>query len=229
MCAGLALFHGAFATITPVQILKSRSQAVWPSLMPHGFPRWRAGITARLSVAFASVAVLAVAANLIAQQGILIVHTTERTSVPVTAPAIVIPPPPVVAPPVEHRDPPRPVDPGPLLLAIEQFERVMRCRAENDSSDSVVAFQAATMELKKVTAEFVVQLNTRRTSPDRATAPAIEAYKKQGEEFIRIEDARRASLSARVNHSGGWRHRPTQEKPRNGCKNHCVEDLGVAA
>jgi hypothetical protein len=91
----------------------------------------------------------------------------------------------------------------------------MRGGAENDSSDSVVAFQAATMELKKVTAEFVVRLNTRRTSPDRATAPAIDAYKKQGEEFIRIEDAQRASLSARVNHSGGWRHRPTQEKPRN--------------
>ena len=85
-----------------MSILKFRLQAVWRGLMSHGFPRWRVGITARLSVAFASVAVLAVGANLIAEQGILIVHTTERTTIPVAAPAIVIPPPPVMAPPVKQ-------------------------------------------------------------------------------------------------------------------------------
>jgi hypothetical protein len=117
------------------------------------------GIAMRLGVSFGAVAVLAIAANLIAEHGASIIQTTK--TYPVIAPAAQIERPrpalPVALPPAEPE--PRPQEAPPndadLLDAVGQFERTLVLRAQIASPENTAVLSKAAQRLEDETRAFI--------------------------------------------------------------------------
>jgi diguanylate cyclase (GGDEF)-like protein len=149
--------------------------------------RW--GIGARLAVAFAAVAGLAVAANLLAVHEIAVVRTTRI--VPVSVPA---PPPPIaapVAPPLAAKS----VNVEGLIAAVVQYEGAVRSNVvvHNEESDNRVA--DALKDLEQQTQAFDAQASG-VVSPSRLQKwhARVAIFRSRAEELGHTADTRQETL-----------------------------------
>ena len=152
-------------------------------------PRWmglgtRVGIAGRLTIAFGAVAVLAVAANLVAEHGPSMIGIPE---VPILAalPAPSIRP---QSPPLAHAK----ISNAPLRVAIDRFGRAVLGRVDEDSPPHAVEMNVATKMLQDETVAFNASAAgaVDHTRLSRLTAQ-VSIHQQQAKELIRIADARR--------------------------------------
>jgi diguanylate cyclase (GGDEF)-like protein len=169
-----------------------------PSVAPSS-SRFRLGIAARLSVAFAAVAILVAAANLIVEHGISIVRTTrvERVAEPQRiAPPITVPAEPKAVAPTEPLVARKLVSPNALISAVSGFERAVSVRTERNDPEADAQFRSAQTVLEREEAAYVREAN--RIADASALAKlsaAVKSYKWRGEEAVRLADSRRSVIN----------------------------------
>ena len=139
--------------------------------------RW--GIGARLGIAFAAVAGLAVVANLLVEHEISVISTTRvvRITVPTPLPGIGA------------------VSPEALIAAIELYEGAVRSRMDIQNGDSNGRLATAVRDLERETQAYVSR------SGDVAAADRLVklrahlmAYRSHGDELVRTADSRQEVL-----------------------------------
>jgi diguanylate cyclase (GGDEF)-like protein len=155
--------------------------------------RW--GIGARLGVAFAAVAALAIAANFLAQHEIAVVSTTRLVPFAVAVPAAPTPVPVRPPAPVPAAPPPRSLDSDGLIAAIEQYQAAVRSQVvvHNEQSDNELA--DALQSLQRETQVFVLQ-GSGAVSPAQAQTlgERLAGYEAHGDELARAADERQSTL-----------------------------------
>jgi diguanylate cyclase (GGDEF)-like protein len=166
------------------------------------------GIAGRLALAFAAVAVLAVAANLIIERGGAVVQTTriDRGQFsPIPAAGRENPAPSIPADrPANRADESSAdeIDRRRLLSAVDEFQHAIEVRASTDSNDSADAVQTAMQALRAALRAPSLQR--------RGAAGAVEGllfeYEQAGLRFVQSTESRRAALHeylGRVDATGG--------------------------
>jgi diguanylate cyclase (GGDEF)-like protein len=158
----------------------------------------RLGIAPRLLVAFAGVAVLVLAANVIVVQGVLIERTTEisrTTAVPAVSapretasPAVVEPPPKIV---VERRE----ITSDALTSAFDRFGRAVQDRIKINSEQSAADYQRTAADLDRASAAFAAQAAAISGKSFAKLSATVNAYKGHADEIAVIADNRRAALT----------------------------------
>ena len=153
--------------------------------------RWGVGV--RLGIAFAAVAGLAVAANLLVEHGISVIRTTRvvRITVPNS------PPPPIPA--LQPVAPPLPeiavMSPEVLIAAIEHYESAVRNRLDihNDDSDTQLATAVTDLERE---AQAYVSRPAYGTAGHRLETlhGRLVTYRSHGNELLRAADTRQNDL-----------------------------------
>jgi diguanylate cyclase (GGDEF)-like protein len=147
--------------------------------------RW--GIGARLAIAFAAVAVLAVVANVLVEREISIIHTTRVVRVPMS-PALPVA---IMAAPVE----PTLVSPKALIGAIEKFEAAVRSRLDAPNEDSSTRIATAVRDLEHESQVYFAKPELSGKQRQLATVHShILAFRAAGEELLRAADARQRAL-----------------------------------
>jgi diguanylate cyclase (GGDEF)-like protein len=155
------------------------------------------GITARLLFSFVAVAILAAAANLIAEHGVAVIRTTQLAR-PDAAP-----PPPTTVRRVSRvttttttaapeRELPA-VDSGLLIEAVERYQRAVEVRASIDSATTTIEFQTATKNLDAVSKSLRAAADARALGTS-LLASRTKAYETAGSAHIQIADARRLAV-----------------------------------
>ena len=164
----------------------------------------RLGIAGRLGVAFGAVAVLATAANLIAEHGTQLIRTTVVVS-PIVRPALpaergisvtsaAAAPSGPIAPVTEVTD-------NLLIEAINQFERAVERRAEVDSAENVDLLKVAGLRVRDQAEAFLEEINTPGIETRaRALRPRVRDLRNAGDEVVRVADDRRAVLAEYWSH-----------------------------
>jgi diguanylate cyclase (GGDEF)-like protein len=158
--------------------------------------KWRWGISARLGVAFAAVAALAVAANL------LIEHQNSRTrTTRVVRIAVPTPSPPAPAPVAERlltttpRPQINPLSPKALIAAIGHYEVAVRSRLNVDISDSDAQLASAVRELERETLAYVSQPNYPAADQHlEKVRQRLAEYRSRGDDLVRAADNRQDVL-----------------------------------
>jgi diguanylate cyclase (GGDEF)-like protein len=163
----------------------------------------RLGIAGRLGVAFGAVAVLAMAANLIAEHGRQLIRTTVVVS-PIVRAAPQQPERSIAATPAPLAGvaPTREATDNLLLVeAINQFERAVERRAELDSAENVDLLKVAGLRVRDQAEAFLEEINTPGVETRaRALRPRVRDLRNAGDEVVRVADDRRAVLA------GYWSH-----------------------
>ena len=157
--------------------------------------RW--GIGARLGLAFAAVAGLALAANLLTQHEIAVVNTTRI--VPVAVP---------VAPPIAPvrqsapvPAPAKPIDSEGIIAAIEQYEDAVRSQILVHNEDSDNRFADATRALRDAMQAFATQApGTISPATLRILRERLDGYDSHGDELTHIADAHQDQIAAIASH-----------------------------
>jgi diguanylate cyclase (GGDEF)-like protein len=148
------------------------------------------GIAGRLALAFAAVAVLAVAANLIIERGGAVVQTTrvDRGQFSPAAPVPSI----AAASPTNRADESSAdeIDRRHFLGAVDAFQRAIEVRASTDSNDSAGAVQAAMQALR---AALRAPYLKRRGAAGPIQALSFE-YEQAGLRFVQSAESRGAAL-----------------------------------
>jgi diguanylate cyclase (GGDEF)-like protein len=160
----------------------------------------RLGIAGRLGVAFAAVAVLATAANLIQEHGTQLIHTTpvvapisRPTPAPRVAAAAATPPPETRAAEVAIV---KEVSDNPLIEAVDQFEHAVERRAEAETAENTDVLKAAGVRVRDQVEAFLEEVNTPALEArTRTLRPRLTALRSAGDEVIRVADERRAVLA----------------------------------
>jgi diguanylate cyclase (GGDEF)-like protein len=150
--------------------------------------RW--GIGARLGIAFAAVAGLAVAANLLVEHEISVIRTTRVVRIEVPSPS---PSPPVIAPRSATRLLPELVagSPEALISAIELYERALRRRLDIHNEDSDSQMAAAIKDLDQESQSYISHLGS-VTAGHRLEdlRGRLTEYRSHGDELVRTADER---------------------------------------
>ena len=151
--------------------------------------RW--GIGARLGLAFAAVAGLAVAANLLTQHEIAVVNTTRivPVAVPVTPTSV----------PVQQPAPSpttKLIAADRIIAAIEQYEDAVRSRTLVHNEDSDNRFDDATRTLRQQALTFAAQApGTISPATLHTVRERLDSYSSHGDELSRIADARQEQVT----------------------------------
>jgi diguanylate cyclase (GGDEF)-like protein len=153
------------------------------------------GITGRLTLAFAAVAVLAVAANLIIERGGAVVQTTrlDRGQFSPIPPARTSPAPPVPADkPANRADESSAdgIDRQRFLSAVDEFQRAIEVRASTDSNESADAVQAA---MQAADSAVRAPWLERRGAAGTVGGLLFE-YEQAGLRFVQSTESRRAAV-----------------------------------
>jgi diguanylate cyclase (GGDEF)-like protein len=158
-----------------------------PAALRFSF-RW--GIGARLGVAFVSVAALAVAANLLAEHALSVVHTTRVVRVMALPrspiPALVDPTGPKSAVPAVET-----VSPETLIATIELYEGAVRARVfvHNEASDAQLAAEWKNLE-RETQAYLALAARTSSSTRLEPLRTALANFRNQAEELVRVADLR---------------------------------------
>jgi diguanylate cyclase (GGDEF)-like protein len=153
--------------------------------------RW--GIGARLGIAFAAVAGLAVAANLLVEHEISVIRTTRvvRIAVPTSSPPGVVASQ-LAAPPLPEIEA---GSPEALIAAIEHYEGAVRSRLDIHNDDSDTQLATAVRDLEREMQGYVAQPGYvaagHRLKELRAR---LVAYRSLGDELVRTADSRQNVL-----------------------------------
>ncbi len=151
----------------------------------------RVGIAPRLAASFAAVVILAVAANMIARETVVVIRTLTRQ--PERAPAKPrLPPAPapvaVAAPPMPVAMPP-PANGSRLTSAVEHYEQESRARAESDSATTSSGYLSAKESLQRAALDFKNALRSSEGHP--AITSSISNYMDEGRALVDLADERR--------------------------------------
>lgn len=148
----------------------------------------RIGIAWRLGIAFAAVAILAVAANLVAEHGPSIIGITEVTTVTTVSAA----PRPAPAP---QRQAPAPIqktfNPSSLRAAIDLFGKAVLNRVDDGSQRNTSELDRATATLRSEAAAFLA--DAAGVVDDRQLGrlkPQLSKHQQQAQDLISIAEAR---------------------------------------
>ena len=151
----------------------------------------RIGIAPRLAIAFSAVAILAVAANMIAEHGAAVIRTTE---------VHFLPPPPVEAIPAQVT-PVTPVTPvitldgRALVAAIERFGTAVQSRRDDATPQRVLEFRQASEVLDRESAEFLSAAGKARVSgPLRELRKQLPAHRQEATRLLKQADEQRRLL-----------------------------------
>jgi diguanylate cyclase (GGDEF)-like protein len=176
--------------------------------------RWRRplsfGITGRLLVSFVAVAVLAAAANYIAEHGVAVIETTHTNPLP---PAV-IPVAPVereirvvtTAAPTVRQLPA--VNAQGLLAALERYQRAIDVRTSINSPATSAEFEAAAAGLDEASRTLRSAAEARQLAAPQL-APKTKAFEAAGAERVALADARRAAVENYVSLTDGMERRLT--------------------
>jgi diguanylate cyclase (GGDEF)-like protein len=165
------------------------------------------GITARLVIAFAAVATLGVAANVVMERAIEVVQTTrvDRSQYsplpdarsPISRPALI----PANANSSASGQPPQAVSEpaiGRFVSAIDRFQSSMEVRASSDTAESTAGFDASAKELEAAASDF------RRLLPRPAlraeVISALGAYRHAGADYLSATQLRRSAAGEYLEH-----------------------------
>jgi hypothetical protein len=148
-------------------------------LLSRAFSSW--SISARLLIAFASVAVLAAAANFIVERSVAIV----------TAP-IVVAPPPAPAPIVEKVIAPEPVAPAPvetlsgdeLIRAIERFDETVYLAVQSDAVEAQARYRLSGKAIDRATKDFMARAEALGDGSYRSVPSALQRHKQDAGKWI---------------------------------------------
>ncbi|MEP6886617.1 MAG: EAL domain-containing protein [Gammaproteobacteria bacterium] len=157
----------------------------------------RVAIAPRLAVSFAAVVILAVAANMIARETVVVIRTLTRgaETPPVATPlttapaALAVTSTPVAMPPVAV---PRVVNSGHLTSAVELYEQASRARAENNSATTRFGYLAAQESLQRAALDFKNAL-PRTSEAQPAIARHTSDYLDRGRALVDLADERRSA------------------------------------
>jgi diguanylate cyclase (GGDEF)-like protein len=179
-------------------------------ILKKALMRWmacaeRVGIAPRLAASFAAVVILAVAANMIARETVVVIRTLTRQPEKIP-PKVELPPAPapVLAPkapppPTPVAMPPR-IDVTRLTLAVEHYEQESRARAEIDSATTSSGYLAATESLQRATLEFK-NASLRTTQEQPALTKRIADYTDRGRALVELADERRKAHAEYLQHT----------------------------
>src|SRR6187551_3662528 len=126
--------------VSPAEDIRSIASAPGYRKAPDDSSRVRLGISATLTMAFLSVAILAAAANLIVVSGPSIIRTMELEP-RVEAPGALSPPAPMSQVPVVQAPPVTRMDPNALLSAVDQFDNAVNARMQTNTTDNALRLQ----------------------------------------------------------------------------------------
>ncbi len=159
--------------------------------------RW--GIGARLGVAFAAVAALAVAANLFAEHEIAVVNTTRivPVEVPVAPPAAPAPKPaPVLAATPVPSPVVKPLESDGLITAIEQYADAVRSQVEVHNEESDNRLDDAARELHNEADGYSARANGAVAATQlRDLREQLNAIRSRGEDLSHNADVRQDALN----------------------------------
>lgn len=145
------------------------------------------GITPRLAIAFASVAILAAAYNFIVENGVSVVEYVTRSE----SRAEVLQQP---APAVQAPEPSR-IMASQVSLAWRNFDKSVREHADSRTSASGELYSAARTELRGSTEAYAAQLERTTGEKPQAMLDALQVHEQNAEVLIRSAQDRRALLA----------------------------------
>jgi diguanylate cyclase (GGDEF)-like protein len=140
------------------------------------------GITARLTISLAAVAVLAAAANMIAQESVSIIRMS-------TVPRSI--------PPAAHPSAPSRKNIDALTSAVDRYERASQLRAEIDSDTNNAGYLSATNKLRNSSLDYREGASA-KSAMVAEVGRLVAEYLDRGKALIHVADQRR---SARVEYS----------------------------
>ena len=150
----------------------------------------RVGIAPRLAASFAAVVILAIAANMIARETVVVIRTlTRQPDIASVKPQLPLVPAAVAVPPIPAAIPPA-LDGSRLISAVEHYEQESRARAESDSATTSSGYLAAKETLQRDALDFK---NASPGTPQQrpALAQRISAYMDRGRALVELADERR--------------------------------------
>ncbi len=165
------------------------------------------GITPRLALAFASVAILAAASNLIVENGVSIVEFVTQSEQPVAAPASApaIVPVPAPAPPIKSpasrdhgvalENAESRVSASQLVLALGEFDKAVRAHVEPRSADTAALYAQARTELRRLTSAYAKQHSRIKGDPPRALQLDLQRHEKRADALVQAAIERRVVLA----------------------------------
>jgi diguanylate cyclase (GGDEF)-like protein len=175
----------------------SKSVLRWWVRLKGLFTLGNLGITPRLALAFASVAILAAASNLIVENGVSIVEFVTHPDEPLSEPA--------PAPPVESaasraqgaalENAESRVAASQLVLALGDFDRRMREHVEAHSAGSAALYERTRAELRRAASAYAEQHSRVEGVPPHALDASLQEHEKRADVLIRVARDRRAMLS----------------------------------
>jgi diguanylate cyclase (GGDEF)-like protein len=160
------------------------------------------GIGARLAIAFAAVAVLAVTANLVIERGVRVVQSTrldrnQYSPVPLAGvrPPAALPAAGAWGVGLPAGEPLRPSMPQAeirrFVSAVDRFQSAAEVRVSSESPESADDLRSSLTELEAAAADFRRILP--RSSLQAATDAALAAYREAGADYVQAADTRRAA------------------------------------
>ncbi len=179
--------------------------------------RFSFGIATWLVAAFVGVGALVLVANLVVEQGTLIVRTTETTRLAPPPPVAAVAPRLLQAPPTAVL-PERPaITSEALATALDRFARAVHERVRAKTEESDTEYRGAVAALTQASQAFVARAAAMRGTSFAKLELRVRAYQEHGDTLVRLADDRRAmmndylglfeTLYARVNKSlsSAWR------------------------
>jgi diguanylate cyclase (GGDEF)-like protein len=167
-------------------------------------------------IGLSGVAVLALAANFLVEQRVL-VEQTEITRIEPPAALPVAPAIPAVPAAAPAAEPKSVVSSDALTAAIERFGRAVASRAENQNDSADLEQSQSARDLSRYLGKYTADVGALSVNLDlKAVAASVKAYEAHATELIQSADNRRSALSAyattfeslnaRVKHSldGAW-------------------------
>ncbi len=157
---------------------------------------YRLGVAGWLGVGFLAVAILAVAANLIVERGVLTTHTTIEKQVAAPPPVTSLAPVPILPATRESGLKLKNISAEAPLTAIGDFERAVSNRIGNSNPASEMQFQS---ERRKFEREARIYLDYTATTANDTYSSNVSAafndFDKRGSEAINSADAQRIVLA----------------------------------
>jgi diguanylate cyclase (GGDEF)-like protein len=156
----------------------------------------RLGIAARLAMSFTAVAALAVAANLIAEGKISIVHTTEvrherviaEVPMPKVAPA-------VIKPTVQPAVPVLPPNSDGMRRALDRLDQAAQNRIGDDDEDTSARFKKTSDELDRSVSAYLAAFSRTDEIPPVKLRPLVRSHHQQAQNLVLLADSRRTTLN----------------------------------
>jgi diguanylate cyclase (GGDEF)-like protein len=179
----IALRAIAFMDASGTLVLKLRNRLSATRRFVAGI--FSLGIAARMTIALASVAILAIAANIVGEKTVSFVRTYTRDArtLPVSRIARRAAPPTSVAPTVNVRS-------KELALAIDRFQHASEMRAQSDSALNAREYLGAKSALLKTDSAQLTNVPTRRSNM-AGLAWDIDLFIKHGQSMVAVSDERR--------------------------------------